>query len=232
LPFPTLGSPGDLHGTIKGLAFGWFDKVRRSSSPLLPDTHERVLPVICWAETRERDGVFRGGISPSQMWEWGRGMTLGDMLDESRSKHEALYGPGGQYHTREQVGLDVFMRACEGVSRFLLAGLAWLNQKVLVDERPHLERHRRKEFERKTQRPFDGVRVVHLRRRESPAHERPQGSAPVEWSHRWLVDGHWRNQPCGPQMQDRKLTWIAPFVKGPDDKPFKAKTPTVFEVDR
>jgi hypothetical protein len=42
--------------------------------------------------------------------------------------------------------------------------------------------------------------------------------SPVDWSHRWVVSGHWRHQylpSCGTHRQQ----WIASHVKGPDDKP-------------
>lgn len=35
------------------------------------------------------------------------------------------------------------------------------------------------------------------------------------YSHRFIVRGFWRNQPCGPGHSERRLTWIAPFIKGP-----------------
>ncbi|MCJ2163032.1 MULTISPECIES: hypothetical protein [unclassified Pseudodesulfovibrio] len=45
---------------------------------------------------------------------------------------------------------------------------------------------------------------------------------------RFMVRGHWRNQPCGPARQDRKLTWIRPYYKGSDlaatiNKPYVVK---------
>lgn len=43
------------------------------------------------------------------------------------------------------------------------------------------------------------------------------------YSHRFLVRGHWRKQPCGPARKMRRVTWVVPYVKGPDDKPFIAK---------
>lgn len=33
--------------------------------------------------------------------------------------------------------------------------------------------------------------------------------------HRHIVRGHYRQQPCGPERQDRKEIWIAPYWKGP-----------------
>ncbi|MGJ9487132.1 hypothetical protein ACRQFN_02380 [Actinotignum sp. GS-2025e] len=41
------------------------------------------------------------------------------------------------------------------------------------------------------------------------------------YSVRFLVRGHWRNQVCGPARKMRRLTWVAPFVKGPDGAPFQ-----------
>jgi hypothetical protein len=40
--------------------------------------------------------------------------------------------------------------------------------------------------------------------------------SPYELSVRYVVRGHWRQQPCGPGGKDRKLAWIAPYWKGPE----------------
>ncbi|HEX8321602.1 hypothetical protein [Longimicrobium sp.] len=71
----------------------------------------------------------------------------------------------------------------------------------------------------------DRVTVIQLRNRES---KKSEGESLVEWSHRWVVRGFWRWQACGPNhplAQEmgpgvyRARIWIAPFVKGPKDKP-------------
>jgi len=49
----------------------------------------------------------------------------------------------------------------------------------------------------------------------------------VEWQRRWMVRGHWRLQPYGPKHSLRRMRWIDPYVKGPEDKPFDAR-PTVW----
>ena len=45
----------------------------------------------------------------------------------------------------------------------------------------------------------------------------------VDWTHQWIVDGHWRNQPYGVGHSLRRLQWIAPFIKGPEDAPLVIK---------
>jgi hypothetical protein len=36
---------------------------------------------------------------------------------------------------------------------------------------------------------------------------------------RTIVRGHWRKQACGPGMADRKVIWIRPHWRGPEDAP-------------
>ncbi len=48
----------------------------------------------------------------------------------------------------------------------------------------------------------------------------------------WVVSGHWRNQPYGPGRTLRKLTYVNPYVKGPDEMPLREARPKVFAVMR
>jgi hypothetical protein len=74
------------------------------------------------------------------------------------------------------------------------------------------------------------VTVIRLRRPHRPPAE---GHVPaeVEWTHRWLVRGHWRNQ-WFPSMSAHRAIWISPFVKGPEDKPLEVSRLRAFEFVR
>jgi hypothetical protein len=72
------------------------------------------------------------------------------------------------------------------------------------------------------------VTVIQLRR---TAGSRGTGESLVQWSHRWVVRGHWRWQAHGPQRSERRRLWIAPHVKGPEGKPLVA-TEHVYNVSR
>ncbi len=63
------------------------------------------------------------------------------------------------------------------------------------------------------------VNVIQYRRTENDREY--LGESNVQWSHRWIVRGHWRWQPFKNEkgQDDRKRIWIAPFMKGPEDKP-------------
>jgi hypothetical protein len=74
-----------------------------------------------------------------------------------------------------------------------------------------------------------GVRVVQLRRSEPNSRLDVRTHQPVDWSCRWIVGGHWRNQPY---KDSTKLIYIMPYVKGPEDKPLRVPTHTVYQVSR
>lgn len=77
------------------------------------------------------------------------------------------------------------------------------------------DRPARRRFQREGRQP-PLVRVITLRR---PAGEKSTGESDREWKHRWMVRGHWRLQPWGPKREQVRPVWIAPHIKGPEDKP-------------
>lgn len=76
---------------------------------------------------------------------------------------------------------------------------------------------------------IDTVKVLHLRRyRHKNDHEGPG----IEYSHRFVVEGHWRRQPYGPRNNpEYRSIWVSPYVKGPEDKPLVVKKRGI-EFDR
>jgi hypothetical protein len=78
--------------------------------------------------------------------------------------------------------------------------------------------------------PEKRVTVVRLRRtyEEKPGEYEP-GS--VDWTHRWIVGGHWRNQWYQSEQIHRQI-WISPYVKGPDELPLVINKARVFEFVR
>lgn len=103
--------------------------------------------------------------------------------------------------------------------RFLLAFLMMLNQTVTSVEEHTLDRKGSRRFKRMGL--PDRVTVVRLRRHKNI--DRLEGETLVEWAHRWVVRGHWRNQPYKDDDGTTiyKRIWIAPHVKGPEGAPLK-----------
>lgn len=98
-----------------------------------------------------------------------------------------------------------------------------LTQRTVSDDHTErIPRAARRRAERIGHSPH--VRVIQLPRHQSAS----DGSSDVEWQHRWIVSGHWRQQPWGPERKRVRPVWIAPYVKGPEDKPLKDQAHRLF----
>lgn len=130
-------------------------------------------------------------------------------------------------HVHERVGGDEAGIASAQEDRRVLAALLTLVHQegitTRVEHRP--PRHVVRRAERAgTPAAASTVQVVTLRR---PKVEHDDDGPVVHegrtYSHRWLVNPHWRWQPYGPGRAQRRLIFIAPYVKGPPDKPLVTK---------
>lgn len=89
-----------------------------------------------------------------------------------------------------------------------------------------LSKAARKKAERTGKKP-DMVVLATLRRPKNQKPEELRDAHGREFSHRWIVRGHTRKQPFGKINEEGKRqvknVWIAPYVKGPADKPLVIK---------
>jgi len=96
--------------------------------------------------------------------------------------------------------------------------MTFLRQRILVSPRFLADRATRRRLERASRGPrTNEVRVVTLRSIERRG---KGGHRDVEWGCRWIVRGHWRNQ-WYPSAKHHQPKWIAPYMKGPEDKPLR-----------
>jgi len=71
--------------------------------------------------------------------------------------------------------------------------------------------------------PDPQVSIVDLRRQYRPDDREETGEdRGRRYKHRWVVSGHWRNQPYGPGRSLRRKQWIPAHVRGPDGAPLLA----------
>lgn len=111
---------------------------------------------------------------------------------------------------------------------FIEALFAVMQQELVVTARWQPPRGFRRELERKDL--ASDVRVVTLRRvRYRDKHGEGEGRF-VEWTHQWLVTGHWR-RIWNEKRAQLRLIWVRPHVKGPPDKPLIVK-PVVHRLSR
>lgn len=67
------------------------------------------------------------------------------------------------------------------------------------------------------------VRTLDVRRANGDS---VRGEGHRDYTHRWIVNGHWRNQWL-PSRKTHRAQWIAPYVKGPEDKPLVVRSDVV-----
>lgn len=104
--------------------------------------------------------------------------------------------------------------------RLLSTFWALASQKIVIEtrERPY-SRQVLRQAERKNV-VLPDIRVIRLR--EPTAHGAGVRESGVEYSHRWIVGAHWRQQWYAKSQQHRPVL-IEPYIKGPADKPLKVR---------
>ena len=110
--------------------------------------------------------------------------------------------------------------------RILHAYWLLMSQTIVEQAKETGDRNQRRRLERENC-PTEVV-VVQFRKRKylNERGEETEESKKIDWSHRWLVGGHWRWQPYKDPASGgeiKKRIWISPYVKGPEDKPFIPK---------
>lgn len=168
-------------------------------------------------------------LFPTAKFYWIEGETLAHMLQRNAQEFQERPLVG-------QLTAEENLLAIEQVARFFIAGCVWIQQTILVQSKGTIERHARKRMDKAQvfTRPLSDVQIIQLRRRESVTPAKTDGSKPVEWSCRWIVGGatgFWRNQYY-PSKGRYELKYIAPFMKGPADKPLKIPQHRVYAVSR
>ena len=176
-------------------------------------------------------------LAPTILWRWPLGESFEEMLREAeRSYREVKFKVTRELETWDKKGLASTLRVIEAVSRFFLAANVWMEQEILEARPEHIERHERRRYvrEHKLSKQPD-VRVIALRKRKTEGSEEtgsPEPCKEVQWTCRWVVDGHWKTQRFGPGRQDKKTIYVQSFVKGPEGLPLKPKAKKVFAVVR
>lgn len=122
-------------------------------------------------------------------------------------------------------GIKVYERTNTAALVYALWSL--LNQTVTSVEEGQVKKSKKAQIRRA--RIPGRVTVVALRRIEN--FSRANGESMVDWQHRWMVRGHWRNQRFGTGRSEVKRIWINPFWKGPEDAPIK-QSEKVYDLKR
>lgn len=171
--------------------------------------------------------LFIGRYHLAHMWFMPYGMRVGPMDQPTPEHYRDFVGSDGRQPQPTTVN----------DARLVVAYFRLLGQTIVTVKDAPIERAARRRAER-AKMPAR-VQTITLRKRVTKYAEEGEHQS-VDWSHRWLVRGHWAWRACGP---DHPLAepdgadgfharlYIAPYVKGPEGKPLVI-TEKVFDLAR
>lgn len=140
------------------------------------------------------------------------------------------WSDGGSAEARDHDVDSSFRQERMRFTKWICTAAMFLEQEILVAHTERATRQTAKRCVREYVSPT--CHVISLRKEIATEHGEQRGQeTTIEWSHRWLVRGHWRRQ-FFPKRAAHAPIWIHPHVKGPEDKPFKTPSETVFSVHR
>lgn len=164
-------------------------------------------------------------LVPSAYLEWPL-----DAGWERTSKYRGLVGFVRSYKHALAVGEEVeFANAVQTTMRqYVVAFFAFIIQTIAATIPTKVSRPTQRRLERARLLIEPIVRIVKLRRKE---YQQSSETQPVDWSCRWIVRAHWRNQYY-PSTGFHRPKLIPAYVKGPEDKPLKKPNIPLFAVVR
>lgn len=206
-----LEEPVDLLHTIISTHGGDF----REPTPVTPHPESQTVRAMVFSQQLATAAADPEGNRLEDLM----GIGVAWIADDPTDIVTGWWVPGLPMHAQRE--LDISESARFGIS--LVTALGHRLTKITTP--PSWTRAER----RRADRELPGLRVLRLSTGESLYSENRDEAHHVEWSKRWLVRGHWRLQACGLRRESRRLIWIDPFVKGPEDKPFDDR-PTIWQT--
>lgn len=242
---PLRGTTADTHEPINIRAIGWcFGALRAPAGTWIEGLAINTYQWLSLAEYAKRDAIT---VDPALA-----GAQVGDEIVTSDGRPGVVAGaidassefwmPCGMSDWQLGKNTEAFLGGFEDSpiqhaaadsdreDRCWLAAL-WLlaSQPLAHTQTQNARRQVRRRTERANIPATSDVRLIDVRRQASRAeseHEPGEGGTRRGYSHRFIVGGDggfWRQQACGPGWKDHRPVWIAPFVKGPADKPLRLK---------
>ncbi|XTP38353.1 hypothetical protein ACORG1_33320 (plasmid) [Mycobacterium sp. TJFP1] len=197
--------------------------------------------LLCWAKPAAGFAMQWGAETPvervpadAMAWYFLQDGTLqilgASRADRSEASRRQLrvdtpfvIGNGGSIDADLPLAIDIIDE--RNVPAVLLLGAAWLlmaqttvstNRRIPPPEPPGAGN---RSF-RDAPPEHSAVSLIDLRRLAAGPAEHVSGNGRSRtYTHQWWVDGHWRQQACGPGRSYRKPVWIAPHIKGPEGTP-------------
>ena len=170
----------------------------------IPSGEEEGLVFCFWAELEKT-------LLPVTQIQW----RYGQRMDEAYAEAHAT-----------------LLNEAAGYAKMALAALLFefCAQRIVKQESKQPPRHVRRRHGLGAQpRPITVIVLRHLEH-DKRSLDHNQHETDIQWTCRWIVGGHWRDQ-WYPSRGRHRPKWIAPYIKGPEDRPLVGRD-RVFRVAR
>jgi hypothetical protein len=218
---------------LRSTPYLWCSDMERlaDASPLPPHIVSPTIipnPLMFWS----RDVAYRSELGSNN---WIALMHQGDkccvIADLDNEKEHTLKVAVSSFPYGKRWPED-FKTEGEDFAR-LLKRCAFLNSVYIGKSKHQLPRHQRHQLARMGQSREEieeTIHVVTLRREVKIPHPVVPGQErqEIEWKHQWWVSAHYRAQ-WYPSEKAHHVKWIAPYLKGPSDKPILEKVYAVVQ---
>lgn len=235
----------DIHGKVMtARAFTWITSSVRRVTPWDPegiDTPSLILVYFCSKNDWNEDDYLRLEhnemaehfleMPQYQMTHWqpigfGENWANQDLVDKDEypEYHEAAAKYAAE-HPDAIRGHNPTVQTMGAWSAFMKSFFLLVKQKVAIMHGQSPGRGVLRRMERSALMPEDGmVQVVTLRKERPTSPDEVTDGTPVNWTHRWLVTGHWHPYWVGSGSEKRlEPRWIETYEKGPENKPLIIK---------
>jgi hypothetical protein len=169
-----------------------------------------------WEEGTMGEGLVRYPLTLLHLDHWAYGDRPAELAAEITAEE---YGRAGAVNA--MAGFQETWRNIQSLFRLM-------QQTITTPVEREAPRATRRRAKRQPDREIKPVTVIQLRRPKKP---RQGEERDVDWTHRWLVGGHWRNQ-WYPTLGIHRQRYIAPYVKGPEDKELRIREKRAWELVR
>lgn len=228
IEMPMVDESDPEHYAMHG--FSWFTLYNADPEP---DAGERLRQQ--WWGPRKEDlpEVAVGGLS---RWQFFYALLTIPGNNTVVPGHQFKWPVGHSFMEYANSFGGAWSAADDLMGRFIGSFFQFMKQEIFIAPTERATRPARRRVEQVVSKlplvlTSDGVRVVQLRKRHYNLTSSAEHEADREYTCQWVVRGHWRQQ-WYPSLQRNQPKWIAPYVKGPEDKPLKPPRATVFAVVR
>lgn len=194
---------------------------------------EKKIIFACWQANRQRNNIFikrelllRKGWKVSEILktEWTEIYNSVESPEQhGRQKDDTIFYNEGLLFFRIILNTILYLSSADKDTKEALSP-----HETLYKQLSSIKKIAKKKKARKKLSKISRLNFIDVGRDVEAVISKSTGQSFSNINKRFIVRGHWRNQPFGPGLSERKLIFVQPYYKGPElaeliNKPYRLK---------